>query len=309
MNELIDDSINKVPPFDKSVAGKKTDAGFKDALIWKTILRSKEVGECDLFYFFSSDKSFESGEETLMIQFNKYHPKTKLKIICVDPDGNQRQEALRIIVQENELKETEVVKLYNKKYILSQLVNVKYNLSKEIYYPNNGGSIKLNNILFDNFTEDDFVIDDVVKFNHGYEVFIIFKTYKYKLDCVEAGRILLQGNIKMHFEIKNDKIVFQSYNIENVMFKQIFKDEILEDVIDNIYSIDSNEYRLQLYNLLNRIEMKKKIKFKNKFNEFVNNVKSYNDLYELYDYLLKYNELTQSKYIKNEKVEVDDNKI
>ena len=52
MDELVEDAINKTPPFDKSIDGEKTDSGFKDAIIWKTILNSKEIDNYDLFFFF-----------------------------------------------------------------------------------------------------------------------------------------------------------------------------------------------------------------------------------------------------------------
>ncbi len=32
--ELVNEAINKLPPFDKSNEGEKSDSGFKDALIW-----------------------------------------------------------------------------------------------------------------------------------------------------------------------------------------------------------------------------------------------------------------------------------
>lgn len=51
--KMIDDAIQKNPPFDKNSDGQKTDAGSKDALIWNTILESKEIDGFDSLYFVS----------------------------------------------------------------------------------------------------------------------------------------------------------------------------------------------------------------------------------------------------------------
>lgn len=60
LDELIKDSLGKKAPLDRSVEGKKTDAGFKDALIWKTILYSEEINQCDKVYFFRVIKSLKN---------------------------------------------------------------------------------------------------------------------------------------------------------------------------------------------------------------------------------------------------------
>ncbi len=77
--ELVNEAIIKLPPFDKANEGQKSDAGFKDALIWKTILYSEEVEDLDKLYFFSGDKIFESNSKELIEQFNKIH--TNIQII------------------------------------------------------------------------------------------------------------------------------------------------------------------------------------------------------------------------------------
>lgn len=70
---LVQDAIDKNPPFDKSNFGMKTDAEFKDALIWNTILKSEEIDKYNIFYFASCDKIFEDNEENLKMDFKKHH--------------------------------------------------------------------------------------------------------------------------------------------------------------------------------------------------------------------------------------------
>ena len=100
--KLISDAIRKNPPFDKTFEGKKTDAGFKDALIWETILLSEDIDECEQFYFFSSDKVFIENKEYLSNEFKEQHPNTNFKIRYFESNGNQRQNALNTIIEETD---------------------------------------------------------------------------------------------------------------------------------------------------------------------------------------------------------------
>ena len=163
LKELINGAICKNAPFDKSFEGKKTDAGFKDAVIWKTILFSENINNCEKLYFFSGDKVFFENKETLERKFAEKHTKTKLEIIFFEPDGNHRQKSLQKIISDNNLLETKVVKLYNKSLLLSIIQSLKYNYTEDVIYSNNDKSIKLDTIKFNEFSNDDFVIDDLTK--------------------------------------------------------------------------------------------------------------------------------------------------
>lgn len=98
METLVKEALMKKAPFDKSVEGKKTDAGFKDALIGKTIVLSTDIGECEQFYFFTADKAFDEGKEELINEFKSKHPKTKINIIYIESDGSHKQNALNYIL-------------------------------------------------------------------------------------------------------------------------------------------------------------------------------------------------------------------
>lgn len=278
MDELVEDAINKTPPFDKSIDGEKTDSGFKDAIIWKTILNSKEIDNYDLFYFFSSDKTFQEGKEFLLQQFSDYHPKTELKIIFIKPEGNQRQKALQTIITDNNLEETEIVKLYNRKYILSQIKSLnKYDLKENIYYPDTDNTVKLNSILLTEFIEDDFTIDDVNKIKDDYEILISFKTYKYTLNTDNLKKdSLLCGNIKLHCKIQNKNVMIESYDIKDIEFRQKFEYSILKGAIKTLMDSYNDEYKKQIINIAsNYIQLTKKININNQISEISKNLSSY----------------------------------
>ena len=234
--EVVYEAIQKKAPFDKRKEGKKADSGFKDTLIWKTILLSDEINDCSIFYLFSSDKIFYDNKETLKKEFNQKHPNTEVRIIYFDPDGNQRQNVLYKIIEDNNLIKTNVVKLYDKELLITNINSLKYNYSDDVLYSEEEPIIKLTNIMFNDFTYNDFVIDDVNESNSKYEVILSFKTKKYTLDAEldEIDRTLL-GKIKLYFKIACDEINLETYKIENVKFYKSYINQILSN-IETLYS-------------------------------------------------------------------------
>ena len=65
---LVKKALMKKVPFDRLIEGKKTDAGFKGVLIWKTIVLSTDIDE---FYFFTSNKVFNDSKEVMYLDPKK----------------------------------------------------------------------------------------------------------------------------------------------------------------------------------------------------------------------------------------------
>ena len=218
--ELIDDSLNKRPPFDKSQEGKKTDSGYKDALIWKTILYSKRIDECDIFYFFSGDNVFKSSESVLKEEFKKHHPKVNIKIFFIEPNGNQRQECLKIIIDDNNLIETDIIKLFDMELVLDVVQKLKYNYSETVYYDEEFKLGLLEDILFDKISAENLNIRAVVPVDNKYEITIYINTDKYKISEDVAFSYFKKVNckIKLIFEKNNNDFAFREYNILWVSF-------------------------------------------------------------------------------------------
>lgn len=161
--KMIDDAIKKNPPFDKSSEGQKTDAGFKDALIWNTVLEAKEVDSLDSLYFVSSDNVFIENHERLQEEFANKHQGVAFQIISPKNDGEMRQKALSEIIEREGLIKTDVVKLYDKQKVLGFIRrNAKYdpllNVDSNIF-----GCENILDIKYGDFSEDDFAIDLVEK--------------------------------------------------------------------------------------------------------------------------------------------------
>lgn len=161
--KMIDDAIQKNPPFDKSSEGQKTDAGFKDALIWNTVLEAKEVDSLDSLYFVSSDNVFSENNERLKEEFAKRHKDLEFQILNPGSGREARQKALERIIDREKLIKNDVVRLYDKQKILSLIQrNAKYDLLLDLNF-NNFGCENILDIKYGDFSEDDFAIDSVDK--------------------------------------------------------------------------------------------------------------------------------------------------
>jgi len=221
-NELIEDALRKNPPFDKSNEGYKTDSGYKDALIWKTIIYSKKIDECDKVYFFSGDKVFIDNEEYLIEEFTKQHPNVELKIMYFEPDGKQRQNCLKSIIRDNKLIETEIIKLYDIDLVLNNIKEIKYDYKWDVYYSNQEQRNKLQDVLFKDFSNNDFNIEKVTEENGKYVVLIHYRTEKYIMSDERiidiVNRKILRGEIKLFFKKNNRKFELDSYEIINTKF-------------------------------------------------------------------------------------------
>lgn len=252
-SELVDEAIKKEPPFDKSLYGKKTDAGFKDSLIWKTILYSKEIDNCDKFYFCSGDNIFDDNKEKFCKEFKKFHKKTNFELICFDQDDTKRQNCLQKIISDNELYETDVIKLYDEKLILNDIVNLKYEFDSNACYYSNEKQIFPKIILFNKFDKDDFYIKNVDKHDDIYKVSIEFKTLKYNANNVETEPDdIVYGNIKLIYE-KSSKNSFKLLNshVSDVRFNEYNYSEVLSKILINMYN---NGYKEMIENISNYLK-------------------------------------------------------
>ena len=215
--EIIEDALRKNPPFDKLNEGYKTDSGYKDALIWKTIIYSKEINDCDKVYFFSGDKIFVDNEEYLIEEFNKQHQNAELKIKFYKPDIEQRQNCLKCIIQDNDLIETEIIKLYDIDLILNSIKEIKYNYSEDVYYNNQEQNNKLEEVLFNEFEKNDFNIENVIEEDGKYQVLIQYRTEKYIIsnDAIidSINRKILKGKMRLIFKKNRRNFELESYEI------------------------------------------------------------------------------------------------
>lgn len=251
--ELIEDALRKNPPFDKSTEKGKSDAGYKDALIWKTIIHNKAIDTCEKMYFFSGDKIFSENEEYLINEFKKYHDNTELKIIYYEPDGRQRQNCLKNIIQDNNLIETEIIKLYDLDLILNTIKGIKYNYMEEVYYNSQERNNKLIDVLFNEFLTDDFNIENVTEEDGKYQVLIKYRTEKYNIsnDAIidSINRKILIGKIKLIFKKKKKNFELEDYEIIYSKFA-IGLEETLLNISDIIKtSLLNSNYESYMTNL------------------------------------------------------------
>ena len=282
-DKLVCDAFNRKPPYDKSNDGKKTDSGFKDAVIWNTILNSDEINECDEFYFFSGDKIFDDNKQELSDEFKRYHSKTKINIIFVEPNGTQQQKSLQTIINNHNLIETEKVKLYNEDLIIKTIVEIKYDLDHDITYTENDTKIYLNKINFNEFDGEDFNIYDVIKNGNNYEVKIDFDTLKYdiKEELEIKNKKKLRGRLLLIFVKEQNEFKLISHEIKNVEFITDYFSYFIKGITESINNLLDNNLKSTIGLLSETIA--KQIEPMNKISETLKNITLKN-----LDYNIKY---------------------
>lgn len=218
METLVKEALMKKAPFDKSIEGKKTDAGFKDALIWKTVVLSTDIDECEEFYFFTSDKAFDEGKEELINEFKSKHSKTNINIIFIEPDGSHKQNVLNYIIDKYELYKTDVIELYDENVVKKYFDKISYIPNDVEYYCGNGIQAELTEVLFRNFDLDDFYIDKVEKEEEKFNIYCGFKTLKYNTDIEITDRKYIIGNVKFSVKGKKEKYAYINSEVSKVDF-------------------------------------------------------------------------------------------
>lgn len=218
METLVKETLMKKAPFDKSAEGKKTDAGFKDALIWKTIVLSTDIDESEEFYFFTADKAFDEGKEELINEFKSKHPKTKINIIYIEPDGSHKQNALNYIIDKHGLYKTDVIELYDENLVKKYFDKISYIPNDVEYYCGDGIQAELTEILFQNFELNDFYIDKVEKEEEKFNIYCSFRTLKYNTDIEISDRKYIIGNVKFAVKGKKEKYAYINSEVSKVGF-------------------------------------------------------------------------------------------
>lgn len=258
--EIIKDSLIKKPPFDKN----KPNTGFKDSLIWKTILYTEDIDKCDEFYLFSGDKIFRDNEEDLLKEFRKEHPNVKFYIKFKEPNGKQRQEALKDLIDIYSLYETEVVKLYNNNFILKFLQELNYIEHNEVsYYCGDSREVILKDIIFRQFDCNDFYVNEVKKEQDEYIINCSFRTMKYVTDIEisEESKKYLTGDVEIKLKESNKEYSFINSEIRNIDFDLEVIDLLRGLTIKGTTSIVSQIGEIIKKNLICDLEVENSLKY------------------------------------------------
>ena len=160
------------------------------------------------------------------------------------------------IISDNNLLETNVVKLYNKSLLLSIIHSLGYNYTEDVIYSNNDKLVKLDTIKFNEFSSDDFVIEDVDDKNSIYEVILSFKTNKYLLDdlSIETETMLL-GTIKLNIVLKNGEFELENFELIDIEFNMNYFSKLIADFTKSITSIYTDEFKESMEKLKKSIEI------------------------------------------------------
>lgn len=192
-----------------------------------------------------------------------------------------------MIINENGLIKTNVIKLYDEKTILGYITKL--------------GSEKVSidfkehetTILFENFTKKDFTIENVIEDNNKYIVFIKINTFCYENSAFTP----LCADLKLFFEVKNKKLEFIDKEISNVKFTLfVFLDYVdeLQKLSKDISEIKELKAEFRSYEFLDMIKFltSESAKYKDPIRKITSAVKHKESNDKILDY---YNEILEYK--------------
>lgn len=238
--KIVESALERKSPFVKN----RGDKGFKDAIIWESILKSEYIKSLDMFYFFTCDCDFDS--KTLEEEFNSVNKSCKLKIINIVNNNEKRQKALSIIINENNLIETNITKLFSEDIILKFIKNLKSEYISVKYGYNYNVNLSINYNEFDN---DDFDIDDVVLEDGVYKVYISINTFKYSKNIL----LPLSASLLLYIREDSEEYIYDSYKLEKIEFVTTSMDKINER-LNNFSKIVSDSVSKDVQRLKDEIE-------------------------------------------------------
>ena len=213
--KIINKAFERESPFVKS----KGDKGFKDALIWESVLNEDSINNLDKFYFFSCDLDFDS--KILEKEFKDVFKTCDISVINIENNNEKRQKALSIIINENNLLQTSITRLFNEDFILGFVRNLN-SVSIDVKYSYN---YNLNiSIEFYDFDNDDLDIDDVVMDNNLYKVSVSIDTFKYSQNML----LPLCGILTLYIKEENGKYIFDNYKLDKLEFASSSIDKVNE---------------------------------------------------------------------------------
>lgn len=120
IRRLINRSLFKQKPFLRN--DKHSDYGFKDVLIWESILESKKIGDYKKVILFSNDKGFD---ESLRDEFSEHFPKTFF-LVARDSEAVIRElkidHELAKVTEKSDFSKTSVLDFAKSEYFEDHLI-------------------------------------------------------------------------------------------------------------------------------------------------------------------------------------------
>lgn len=214
-DKIIECALERKSPFVKN----RGDKGFKDALIWESILKEEHIDSLDKFYFFTCDSDFD--RTLLEEEFKHIHNTCDIKIVNIQNNNEKRQVALSTIINENNLIETNITKLFSEDFILDFIRKIKSEEINVKYSYNHSVNVSIN---YQDFDKDDFDINDVSLDNGLYKVSISINTFNY----IQNMLLPLNANLFIYVKEENEEYIFDSYKLEKVEFIKTSIDKINE---------------------------------------------------------------------------------
>ncbi|MRE73091.1 PIN domain-containing protein [Mammaliicoccus sciuri] len=219
--KIIDKAVNKKPPFEGKES--KSDKGFKDALIWESILNFAQNNP-GKYYFCSKDKGFKN---TLIEEFNNLTSNSTIEFIT-DNEQNFFNQLIDNLSKEkissNRLKSIRIE-------IAKKLPELKNHLEENVF-----NTFSINNIpnykleSFD-FPEHIYELTDISNSSFTFNIYCNLKAFK-------TGSTI-SINIDLNFLVNtmsNDNTSLKSIELEGINAQTQDDDELILNV--NLFKLD-----------------------------------------------------------------------
>lgn len=233
-NKIIEKSINKKPPFEG--ANKKSDKGFKDVLIWESLLNYANNNPGN-YYFYTKDKGFSS---ILIEEFSQLTNECTIEFI----DENNKHILNNLIdnMSEEKINSERLFKI--KKEISLIIPELKEKLMKNIFNTFSVNNIPNYKVDYIDFPEEIFELTDLSNSSFTFKCYCNLKAIK--------TDNTISMNISFDFLVNtsdNNNSQISSIEIESISAMTQDEDELILNIkpfkmtfnIDNKYK-NKNEY-------------------------------------------------------------------
>lgn len=206
--KIIEKSLSKFPPFEGKE--KKSDKGFKDALIWESILEYKEKNRKLKLIFYCKDNLLTDKR---LLQ--EYREKFNDELIVVNAEKDIKEKLFSIQSISSEYIKIEGVDLEDYEVLIKKM---KENLFKQ----------DLLELFKSQFNENGFILEDIISLIPNNIVSMEAETSA-KRYSITIDSILLLNNInflndnpiEMKYELNIDVDIFKNFNINIVKIGEV----------------------------------------------------------------------------------------
>lgn len=224
-NKIVNKAINKKPPFEGNE--KQSDKGFKDVLIWESILNYAQNNPGD-YYFYTRDKGFD---ETLSDEFNNLTTNSSITFV-----NEKKQNFLNELIDalSEEIISTERLKNVNNE-ITKLLPELIENLTEKVFNTLSVNNIPNYKLEYLDFPEYIYELTDLSNSSFTFSCHC-------NLTAIKPGSSISM-NIDLNFLVNtntNEDVSIKSIELESIDAQTQEEDELILNTPTFIINFETN---------------------------------------------------------------------